>query len=41
MRLQLPVLKAAKLTEITGKAAAQGNLEQVTQLDMTELLASC
>jgi len=29
LRLQLPVLKAAKLTEITGAAAAQGNVEQV------------
>ena len=27
--LQLPVLKAAKLTEFTGAAAAQGNVEQV------------
>ncbi len=26
---QLPVLKAAKLTELTGAAAAQGNVEQV------------
>ena len=31
LRLQLPVLKAAKLTEITGAAAAQGNVRQVSR----------
>ena len=35
LRTQLPVLKAAKLTEITGAAAAEGNVEQVRRQQVT------